>query len=152
MMRNRAAIIVAFGAVTYFAARGIATWATSSNRWMRIARDSSYDIAIDTTRMSKRYGQWDVVLYRTDHARTQLYKGKPFDREVVESVIRCDSLWFKIASIDLSLGSHRPISRQRADDRDLFDQPWRRVERGTIEERVARAACDLTRTYATGSR
>jgi hypothetical protein len=115
-----------------------------SPHWKRVAADSNYAISIDTARLSAHYGAWPIVWYRTDHVLPRLYKGKEFDREIVQSVVRCDSLWFKVVSVDMSMGSRQPVARQLSENRDLSRQPWRNVERGTIEEVVARAACAMT--------
>jgi hypothetical protein len=111
-----------------------------------VARDSTYAIAIDTTRIERRMGgQWWLVWYRTDHAQTRHHKGEPFDREVVQSYLRCADLSFKIVSVDMSLGANRPIAEQRLTPDEIAIQPWRQVERGTIEEAAGRAACDFAR-------
>jgi len=116
-----------------------------SRRWLRVAHDSSYDIAIDTTRIASRYGHEYVVWYRTDHAVTHLYKGKPFNREIVQSVLQCGNLSFRVASVDMYLGGSRPIAQQRTSPGELGGQPWRHVERGTIEEVAAQATCSFAR-------
>jgi hypothetical protein len=73
-----------------------------------------------------------------------MYKGKEFDREVVESTLDCDNLSFKIATDYMSRRGHL-VALQRTEDGALAQQPWHRVERGTIEETAARAACDVAR-------
>ena len=120
-------------------------------RWMRVARDANYEIAIDTARISvgrmwwgRIYTVYDVW-YRTDHAVPRLHKDKSFSREVVRSIVQCDSLWFKVRSVDMSLGDELPIAQLRSSERELADQSWRRVERGTSEEIAAVAACHYGR-------
>lgn len=116
-------------------------------RWQIVARDSSYQIAIDTTRIGRRGNTASyTVWYRTDHAQTRLHNGERFNRELVESLLRCDNLTFKVLSVDMSMAGDLPIARQRS---GVGDQPWRSVERGTIEEAAARAACDIGKRQAT---
>jgi len=110
--------------------------------WMQVARDSSYDIAIDTSRIKRRGGAWEIW-YRTDHATTHLYKDKVFNREVVQSLLDCGSLSFRIARVDMSLRPRGVVAQQRAGPGELGQQPWRAVERGTIEATAAQAACDF---------
>lgn len=122
--------------------------ASASDRghhWQVVARDSSYQIAVDTMRIGRRNNVWYAVWYRTDHTQTRLHNGKPFNRELVESLLRCDNLSFKVLSVDMSMAGDLPIARQRT---PVGDQPWRSVERGTIEETVARAACDIGKRQA----
>jgi hypothetical protein len=121
---------------------------TEAARWLRIVRDANYDVAIDTSRVRGRIdgsnGRWypsNEVWYRTDHHIPRLHNDKPFNREVVQSIVQCDSLWFKVISVDMSMGNERPISQQRTAPNELPDQPWRRVVRGTAEEIAAKAAC-----------
>jgi len=45
----------------------------------------------------------------------------------------------------MSLGANRPIAEQRLTPDEIAIQPWRQVERGTIEEAAGRAACDFAR-------
>ncbi|HYC49983.1 MAG TPA: hypothetical protein VEB19_02625 [Gemmatimonadaceae bacterium] len=116
--------------------------------WVVIARDAHYDVEIDrartkTGRMASQ-GRWVNVVetwYRTSHKLPRLHKGKEFDREVVRSVVRCDNLTFKVASIAMSRGNGRPITRQVTSGEELYRQRWRPVERGTTEEIAAQAAC-----------
>jgi hypothetical protein len=113
--------------------------------WMAVAGDSLYRISIDTSRITKPTYRTYLIWYRTDHAMTHLYKGQPFNREIVGSLLRCGDLAYKVVSVDMSMGSDSPISQQRADPNDIALQPWRHAERGTIEWSAARQSCDLAR-------
>jgi hypothetical protein len=120
---------------------GNAAPASQSGRWVRVARDANYTVAIDTSRVSRYWDRSWQVWYRTDHSVPRLHKEKPFNREIVQSRVNCDSLTFKVVSVDMSMGDGLPISIQRSDTKDLDVQPWRYVERGTVEEMAAQAAC-----------
>lgn len=113
-------------------------------RWHRVAVDPNYVIYIDTMVELRRDGSFETT-FRTDHEVPRLRDGKPFDREIVTSIVRCDSLWFKVRSVDMSLGDARPIAQQRDDEWDISEQPWRRVEQGTSEHIAAEAACHYGR-------
>lgn len=114
-------------------------------QWLRVARDSEYDVAIDTTRIAGGEVRGFRVWFRTQHAARHYHDGLPFDREIVESVIDCKHLTFRVASVDLSLDDRPPISRQRTQAGELSLQPWRQVEPRTIEEAAAIKACDVAR-------
>jgi hypothetical protein len=146
-MRHASATLLIPGLVGALAAGCTRTSGSDdSTRWLQVARDSNHKIAIDTTQIARpNHRQWYVVWYRTDHAQTSLHKGKTFNREIVKSLLRCDEMTFKIASVDMSLGANRPIARQRANPEEIAQQPWRNVERATIEEVAARATCDFAR-------
>jgi hypothetical protein len=115
--------------------------------WLPVAGDSLYRISIDTSRITRPTYRTYLIWYRTDHAMTHLYKGQPFNREVVGSLLRCGDLAYKVVSVDMSMGSASPISQQRADANDVALQPWRHAERGTIEWSAARRSCDLARQH-----
>jgi hypothetical protein len=117
-------------------------------QWVRVVRDANYDVAIDTTRVRRDIEAWrngryltSDVWYRTDHRVPRLHNEKPFTREVVHSIVRCDSLWFRVISVDMSMGDSRPISQQRMTPEEVAHQLWRRVAPGTSEEMAAQAAC-----------
>ena len=113
--------------------------------WVRVYSDADYDIAVDRAHI-RRYLAADnafEVWYRAQHLKPRTRHGQVWDREITLSVLRCDGLLYKIVRVDMSEGGREPISRQRTEPWELGDQPWRRVEVGTIEEITARAACRL---------
>ena len=112
-----------------------------SGRWVRVVRDANYSVSIDTGRVSRHWDRSWQVWYRTDHAVPRLHKGKEFNREIVQSRVDCDSLMFKVVSVDMSMNGGPLISLQRMDFAEMEEQPWRRVQRGTVEEIAAQAAC-----------
>jgi len=132
-----------------------------SPRWVRVARDANYTIYIDTGRMGPfdnhfaGPGEWGGnaydVWYRTDHAQTRIHDktNQGFNREVVHSIIDCDSLRFRVAGVDMSMGDGRVIIQQRLTTKELANQKWRHVELGTAEELAARAACHFVSAIAT---
>lgn len=113
--------------------------------WARVYSDTNYVVSIDTAHLDQRVFGINIVWYRTQHRRDREYRGRPWNREIIQSVLLCDSLEYKVRSVDLSLGSRAPISRQRATLRELGAQPWRRIVPGTPDEVTARAACDMLR-------
>ena len=137
------------------AAAASCTGALPPRDWVRVAGDANYDIALDRLHISEwqaaPVGGWDQafeVWYRTDHAQPRLHNGETFDREIVRAIILCDRLWFRVVSVDMSMGDGEVVARQRASREELDRQKWRRVERGTIEEDAALAACDVGRQGA----
>ena len=120
-----------------------------SPRWVRVARDANYTIYIDTGRLGvfeqRGYAVKYHVWYRTDHAIPRMHEKDSvrvqFNREIVHSIISCDSLRFRVASVDMSMGREKPVVQQRLTERELSKQKWRRVELGTAEEIAGRAAC-----------
>lgn len=131
----------------------LARWISASadvgpTQWVRVVRDANYDIAIDTARVRRGLDRsWtgvhptSEVWYRTDHKLPRLHEGKLFTREIVHSIVRCDSLWFKVISVDMSMGDKRPMAVQRLTPDEVAHEVWHRIEFGAAEEMAAQAAC-----------
>src|SRR5688572_17409882 len=110
------------------ATSAIASGGADPAHWMLVARDSSYVISIDTSRIVATPGRTYEVWYRTDHATTRFYREKAFTRELVHAVLRCDGYSFRVMSVAMSIGDSRAVIRQITEPRDLARQQWRRVE------------------------
>lgn len=135
-------------AIVVAGAAALAAVAITSDRddpphWLLVARDSSYAIAIDTSRIRALPGRIYEVWYRTDHAMPRYYNAKMFTREVVHATLRCDGFSFRVMSVAMSVGAGRPVIRQTTEPRDYANQAWRRVEAGTTEADAARATCQV---------
>jgi hypothetical protein len=129
------------------AARTLASPRENLDAWVRVAGDSTYVIAVDTTRITRGYGRLYGVWSRTDHAETRFYNGMRFNREIVQSLLQCEGFAFRVASVDMSLDG-RVVARQRTNAGELGRQEWRRVEAGTTEAIAAQATCELARQRA----
>jgi hypothetical protein len=124
--------------------------------WVHVARDPHYNISVDRARIQPQRVGWlhtaypgVQVWFRTDHALPRVHTGKTFTRELVRALVQCDSLWFKVISVDMTDGDGKVVARQTSSEMELFDQPWRHVERGATEEIVAIAACHFGRQAGT---
>jgi hypothetical protein len=114
-----------------------------SRRWIRIYSDTNYVVSIDTAHLGMRIAGGNIVWYRTQHRRNREHERRLWNREVIQSVLRCETLEYRVRSVDLSDGGHPPVSRQRTTVRELLAQPWRDIALGTPDELTARAACYL---------
>ena len=134
--------------VVVVGAAGIATRALMVDgddpmHWMLVARDSSYSIALDTSRIVATPGRTYEVWYRTDHSTLRFYNEHAFTREIVHAVLRCDGYTFRVMSAVMSIGGGRPVVRQVTEPRALGREAWRRVEPGSTEADAARATCEV---------
>ena len=109
--------------------------------WMLIARDSSYAISLDTTRIDRVFDRGYDIWYRTDHVTTRFYKQKAFNRETVRAQIACRDLSFKVVISTLSMRGRGTVERQVNSRDDVQRQTWHRVEPGSTEADAARATC-----------
>lgn len=124
----------------------------NSKNWMRVARDSSYDIAIDTARVEHIARATYTVVYRTDHATPHTTNGKAFNVEIVRAYLHC--------TVRASHTTHRPTrfralpARFRASlavivhFRVLFAFLRARVARIGARFTHARHECPATRHHA----
>ena len=114
----------------------------SPEHWLRVAGDSSYVISIDTTRVGEPYRGIYDVWYRTDHSTTHQYHGTSFNREDVESLLRCNTLEFKVEGVNMSMRGGRIVARQRNDAHDVKRDEWHQVDPRTIEATAAQVTCN----------
>src|SRR5262245_56477126 len=108
--RGRALIICACAGAG-LAARMMLPSNEAGGSWVVVATDSTYTISIDTARIRYRPGGVYMVWSRTDHAVPRFYHGKRFNREIVQSLLQCERLSFKVARVDMALDG-RHVTRQ----------------------------------------
>src|SRR3954463_13497709 len=113
----------------------------SDAHWMLIARDSSYSISLDTTRILRAFDRGYDVWYRTDHLALRFYKEKPFNRETVQALLSCYTFTFKVVSTAMSIGSARPVARQSNTRDEVAHETWHPTPAGSTEADAARATC-----------
>ena len=109
--------------------------------WMLIARDSSYSISLDTTRIGRAFDRGYDVWFRTDHSALRFYKEKAFNREIVHTILACHDLAFRVVSTEMSVGSSRPVARQSNTAGEVAHEAWHPVTAGSTEADAARATC-----------
>ncbi|HEY4306035.1 MAG TPA: hypothetical protein VGM82_16305 [Gemmatimonadaceae bacterium] len=137
---RRAWIAPTIAALAVLAWRRVA-FTDNDSHWMVIARDSSYTISLDTTRVAQVFDRGYEVFYRTDHSILRYYKEKAFNRETVKTEIACRDLAFKVVNTKMSVGAARPVAEQQNTVVEVQRQPWHRVDAGSTEADAARATC-----------
>jgi hypothetical protein len=131
-------------AAVWLGVRAATAFGDNPSHWIVVARDSSYTISLDTTRIASPFGHAYTIWYRTDHAGTRFYKEQSFTRETVHALLRCNTYQYVIMSAEMSIGSGRPVIRQITEPRDVRRQPWRDVEAGSAEADAARMTCRIS--------
>jgi hypothetical protein len=112
-----------------------------SRQWLGIYSDRLYYVAVDTAHLDRQPLGTYLVWFRTDHREARYRSGSPYVREISQTLISCDSLFFKVKAVDLLAADGKVVSRQRATDVELKEQQWRRVRAGTSDHVTAVAAC-----------
>ena len=118
-----------------------ATIDDGARRWASVYRGADYRVFVDTATITPRPDRTYEVWYRTDHRVPHLRHGKHWNREVTRALVSCEERRYKVISADLSLGDNKPISRQRASPREVFEQEWREVAVRSVDEATLIAAC-----------
>jgi hypothetical protein len=116
------------------------------SRWLIVASDSAYTIALDTTRISSEGQHSYRIWYRTDHSAKRFYREKAFDREVVQAILGCRDLRYRIVSSEMSVRGGLVVERQMLDEKEVAREQWHQVEAGSTDAIVAREACDIARS------
>ena len=136
------ALLVAIGVTALVIMRLYGMNGDRPEHWLRVAGDSSYSISIDTTRVAEAYAGIYDIWYRTDHSTAHQYRGSTFNREDVESLLKCNTLEFKVEGVDMSMRGGRVVAHQRNDDHDVKRDSWHAVEPRTIEATAAQVTCN----------
>jgi len=115
-------------------------------RWLDVAKDSAYTIALDTANIAPEGGLTFRIWYRTDHNAMRFYKEKAFNREVVQAILDCRQYRYRIVSSEMSARGGRVVERQELDEKEVRRQAWHDVEAGSTDAEAARAACIVARS------
>lgn len=113
----------------------------NDRHWLLVARDSSYSIWLDTTRIGRLYDRVYEIWYRTDHSAARYFKNRMFDRETVRIQIACGQPSFKVVSTTLSARGEGDVIHQENTSKDVHRQPWHSVEPGSTDADAADATC-----------
>lgn len=120
----------------------------ASRRWMEIYQDANYTVFVDRGNITKRRMDFDDsydVWYRTVHRQARLRRGEEWSVEFTNSVVRCEKRWYKVVRVDLTRDGYEVVSHQVT---DFWDQPWREVDPGSVEELTLRRACSMAQMFA----
>ncbi len=109
--------------------------------WQTLLADSTFRIAMDTSRLQPGPDRTWLVWFVTTHAHPQGADSLRFDRGRIRLRVRCDPLAFESVSQELALGASRPVFHREWPQSGPDAAAWRVPEAGTTDDRFLRAAC-----------
>src|SRR5262249_225232 len=90
--------ITPLAAVAIVASMRTHSSADEDGRWLIVARDSGYTVALDTSHIRFDRGRGIRIWYRTDHSAMRFYNEKAFNRELVEAILQCPGYSFRVVT------------------------------------------------------
>jgi hypothetical protein len=119
--------------------------------WVRIYRDSTVSVALDTTRVDQRAPNEYVVRYQTRWVTPrQTQAPSPFNRELILSLLRCNPTAFKTVEVSVYLNDGPLVARQGTNVTEANAQPWK-TPRGSVDVPSLNRACELITAVGTSS-
>ncbi len=109
--------------------------------WQTLLADSTFRIAMDTSRVQQGRDDAWLVWFVTTHARPQGPDSLRFDRGRIRLRVRCNPRAFKSVSEELALGEGRPVFHQEWPQSSPNAVAWRVPAAGATDDRFLRAAC-----------
>ncbi len=111
-------------------------------RWTELFRSPDYRVSLDSNAIRHRPDGSFGVRYETWHLHTATDAGLTFNREEIDSVLRCKPLTFKTERVALYLNGGPSLRSTR----DFGADPkaaWRTPRPQSVDEQVMQAACKL---------
>lgn len=115
--------------------------------WIAVLSDSSFEIALDTSRIeradAKSYLLWMQTRWLTPRRGSTKRTPSPFNRELIHTFLRCEPLAYKVARTVVSLGDGPPIDSLGGGVDVARRAPWRSATRGSADAVAGAEACRL---------
>ena len=116
----------------------------SDHAWRQVYADTSFVVSLDLAHVSG-VPQTDsvAVWYETRHLAMREHEGKPWNREIIHSLLRCEPLSFKTVLTTIFLNDGPPVAQIGGVQADVRTKPWRPVLRDSVDEAAMRGACRI---------
>jgi|SRR5688572_7386375 hypothetical protein len=122
----------------------VTPFALRDHQWRQVYADTSYVVSLDVAHVSGGPEKDSLaVWYETRHLAMRKHEGKPWNREIIRSLLRCEPLSFKTVLTTIFLGDGPPIAQVGGSEADVREKPWRPVGPDTVDEAAMQGACKL---------
>jgi hypothetical protein len=111
-------------------------------RWLEVFRSADYRVSLDTANVDRRPDGTFRVRYETWHLRGDVDAGLHFNREEVQSELRCTPVGFRTLAISLFL-DHGPELVRRSGAGATPGAPWQTPGPQSVDLKVMREACRI---------
>lgn len=125
----------------------VTPFALDDHKWRQVYADTSYVVSLDIAHVNP--GPEDdslAVWYETRHLAMRDHEGKPWNREIIRSLLRCEPLSFKTVLTTIFLENGPPIAQIGGRAADVREKLWRPVGPDTVDEAAMRGACKLLKS------
>ncbi len=112
-----------------------------SHAWLQLYMDADYRVSIDTADMTPTAEGAYLVWYETKHTSPKVEAGRPWNREIIRSLLRCDPLSFKTVRITVHYDDGPVVAAIGGDVADVASKPWKPVVSPSVDEATMRPAC-----------
>jgi hypothetical protein len=122
----------------------VAPFELPDHAWHQVYADSSFVVSLDLAHVSGvRQKDSAAVWYETRHLAMREHEGKPWDREIIRSLLRCEPLSFKTVLTTIFLKDGPPLAQIGGAEADVRTKPWRPVLPNSVDEAAMRGACQV---------
>ena len=116
----------------------------SDHSWHQVHADTSFVVSLDLVHVSGAPQMDSVaVWYETRHLAMREHEGKPWNREIIRSLLRCEPLSFKTVLTTIFLNDGPPVAQIGGVQADVRTKPWRPVLPDSVDEAAMRGACQV---------
>ena len=116
----------------------------SDHAWHQVYADTSFVVSLDLAHVSGNPQKDSVaVWYETRHLAMREHEGKPWNREIIRSLLRCKPLSFKTVLTTIFLNNGPPVAQIGGVQADVGTKPWRPVLPNSVDEAAMRGACQV---------
>lgn len=116
-------------------------------RWVRVFTDSAFTVALDTSRIERTASGDYLVWFKTQWSRPhQSHSPRPFNRETIHTLLRCEPLEYKTIHVGVSLDAGPIVAEQAGTVADAAEIPWKAPKPGSADVDSFTAACAILRT------
>jgi hypothetical protein len=109
-------------------------------RWVELFRNADYRVSLDTANVGRRPDGTFRVRYETWHLHGEVDAGLHFNREEVESELRCAPVGFRTFAVSLFLDQSAELVR-RSGAGATPGAPWQIPGLQSVDLEVMREAC-----------
>ncbi len=118
---------------------------STTNPWVQVFADSALSVALDTSRIEPTSTGDYLLWFETKWAQPRTTVEGPFNRESINTLLRCRPVAFKTVSVTVSYNDGPPIAHMGGALSDVASKPWKTpVARSADDGSFGRACAIIT--------
>jgi hypothetical protein len=113
-------------------------------KWQRLFKHPTVEVLLDTAHMQKQTDGSYLLVLRTLHPQTEVEQGRPFNRETVRLLLRCNpAINYKVVSVALAQDEGPDFYTQEGTVDVAQRTAWRAVLPKSADEGSFTTACSI---------